>query len=228
MNNSPNGTTVNNPSNGSTMPVGPHRHLLTEKIAIAREIMWSDIGQVLGRVSVVNYEGETIFDTFAYHSKLFKVKELNAGIECADIDPANGAQSFPKVQAQLLELFRDRIVIGHDIERELGAISMPCNIRRMAAGPPPTIFTMAIRDTEKYSRYQKYSHPLSNEGPILHGLARAVLGRRIPQGRRSTVEDAVATMEVYRKAEAGIDGEMKDDVWTMEYYGDAEVDINGE
>lgn len=47
-----------------TKPVGPHYNVLTEKIAIDCEMMRFNIGQVLGRVSVVNYEGETIFDTF--------------------------------------------------------------------------------------------------------------------------------------------------------------------
>lgn len=51
-------------SNKFMKPVGPHYGLLTEKIAIDCEMMRSIIGQVLGRVSVINYKGETIFDTF--------------------------------------------------------------------------------------------------------------------------------------------------------------------
>jgi hypothetical protein len=41
----------------------------------------------------------------------------------------------------------------------------------------------------------------------LKNLAREVLGRQIKQGRVSSVKDAVATMEVYRKAKAEIDKE---------------------
>lgn len=51
-------------SNKFTKPGGSHYNLLTEKIAIDYEMMQSNIGQALGRVSIVNYEGETIFDAF--------------------------------------------------------------------------------------------------------------------------------------------------------------------
>ena len=60
---------MNTTSNKSTMPVGPDRNILTEKIAIDCEMMRSNIGQVLGRVSVVNYESETIFDAFVCYPK---------------------------------------------------------------------------------------------------------------------------------------------------------------
>jgi hypothetical protein len=50
-------------SNEVTMPVGPDHDILTDKVAIDCEMMRSNIGQVLGHVSVVNYEGLTIFDT---------------------------------------------------------------------------------------------------------------------------------------------------------------------
>jgi RNA exonuclease 4 len=59
------------------MPVGPHCNILTEKIAIDCEIMRSNIGQVLGRVSVVNYEGETIFDTFVCFPKPIKIRNTD-------------------------------------------------------------------------------------------------------------------------------------------------------
>ena len=50
--------------NVSTTTVGPYCDILTEKVAIDCEMMQANIGQVLGRVSVVNYESRTIFDTF--------------------------------------------------------------------------------------------------------------------------------------------------------------------
>lgn len=127
---------MNKTSNEIKMPVGPHRNILTEKIAIDCEMMRSNIGQVLGRVSVVNYESETIFDTFVCYPKpinITKTDEEFSGIDWNDIDPQNGAQPFSEFQAQLVELLRDRIVIGHDIEKDLKAISMdlPSHIMRL-------------------------------------------------------------------------------------------------
>ena len=90
---------MNTTSNKSTMPVGPHRNILTEKIAIDCEMMPSNIGQVLGRVSVINYDSETIFDTFVCYPKsiITNTQKKFSGIDWADIDPQNGAQLFSEV-----------------------------------------------------------------------------------------------------------------------------------
>lgn len=206
---------MNTTSDGFTMPVGPHHNILTEKIAIDCEMMRSNIGQVLGRVSVVNYKSETIFDTFVCYPKPINITNTDeefSGIDWNDIDPQNGAQLFSKVQAQLAELLRDRIVIGHDIQKDLKVISMDLQshilrVQGVALRPTPVTFYMAVRDTQKYSRYRQYASQGAHQGPSLKNLALEVLGRQIKQGRTSSVEDAVATMEVYRNAEVDIDRE---------------------
>lgn len=69
---------------------------------------------------------------------------------------------------------------------------------------------MKVRDTQKCSRYQQYAAHGAHQGPSLKILAREVLGREIKKGRISSVEDAVATMEVYRRAEAEIEKEQRE------------------
>jgi RNA exonuclease 4 len=196
----------------------------SEKIAIDCEMMQSNIGQVLGRVSVVDYEGAIILDTFVCYPDPVTIKSTDkpySGIDWGDIEPQNGAQPFSKVQAQLTELLRGRIVIGHDIEKDLKVISIniPSKILRLrgvvAPGTPNTL-SVTIRDTQKYSGYRQYANPGANQGPSLKNLALHVLGRQIKQGRVSSVEDAVATMEVYRKAEAAIDQEQSRWILTMQ------------
>jgi len=202
-------------SNTFTKPVGPQYNVLTEKIAIDCEMMQSNIGQVLGRVSVVNYEGETIFDTFVCYPEPINITNTDeefSGIDWNDIDPQNGAQPFSEVQVHLVELLRDRIVIGHDIQKDLKVISMdlPSHILRLqgvALRLTPVTFDMTVRDTQKCSRYRQYANRGAHQGPSLKNLALEVLGRPIKQGRVSSVEDAIATMEVYRNAEADIEQE---------------------
>ena len=204
-------------STKSAMPVGPHRNMLTEKIAIDCEMMRSNIGMVLGRVSVVNYECETIYDTFVCYPepiKITKTDEEFSGIGWDDIDPQNGAQPFFEVQAQLLELLRDRIVIGHDIQKDRKVISMDLQyhiqkLEGVAVWPTSIPFSMTVRDTQKYSAYRQYANRGAHQGPSLKNLALGLLGRRIKLGQVSSVEDAVATMEVYRNAEVGIDREQE-------------------
>jgi RNA exonuclease 4 len=66
---------------------------------------------------------------------------------------------------------------------------------------------MKFRDTQKFSGYRQYANHGAHHGPSLKNLAFKVLGRQIKRGRVSSVEDAVATMEVYRNAEVDIDQE---------------------
>jgi RNA exonuclease 4 len=209
------GVEVHTKSNKFTMPVGSHDDLLTGKIAIDCEMMRSNIGQVLGRVSVVNYEGDTIFDTFVCYPEpitITNTEEEFSGIDWNDIDPKNGALSFPEVQARLVELLRDRIVIGHDIQKDLKVISMdlPSHILRLqgvALRLTPVTFDITVRDTQKCRRYLQYANRGAHQGPSLKNLALEVLGRPIKQSRVSSVEDAIATMEIYRNAEADIEQE---------------------
>ncbi|KAL6166636.1 hypothetical protein ACJQWK_07978 [Exserohilum turcicum] len=197
--------------------IGPHLELLTKKIAIVCEMMQSNIGQVLGRVSVVNYDGKTIFDSFICYPEpvnITNTDERFSGIRWADIDPQNGARPFSEVRAQLSELLRDRVVIGHDIEKDLRVITLDLaarilQLQGVARSATRLKFDISVRDTQKYSGYRKYANPGAHQGPNLKNLALGVLGRSIKQGPVLSVEDAIATMEIYRKAEVEIDREQE-------------------
>lgn len=202
-------------SNIITMPIGPHYNVLTEKIAIDCEMMRSNISQVLSRVSVVNYKCETIFDTFVCYPEAIRITHTEkkfSGIDWNDLDPQNGAQPFSEVQAPLVKLLRDRIVIGHDIQKDLRVISidLPSHILRLqgvALLLTPVTLDITVCYIQKCRRYRQYANPRAHQGPSLKNLALKVLGRPIKQGRVSSVEDAIATMEVYRNAEIDIEQE---------------------
>jgi RNA exonuclease 4 len=192
-----------------------NRDTLTKKVAIDCEMMQVNIGQVLGRVSIVSYDGQTVFDTFVCYPEPIKITNTHreySGINWGDIDPKNGAQPFSEVQTRLVELLHDRTVIGHDIQKDLTAISMdlPACVSKLQGMPriaTPIAFDVTVRDTQKYSGYRKYANRGAYQGPSLKNLSQQVLGRLIKQGRVSSVEDALATMEVYRNAEIAIDQE---------------------
>jgi RNA exonuclease 4 len=73
----------------------------------------------------------------------------------------------------------------------------------------PVSFDIRVRDTQKCRRYRQYANLGANQGPSLKNLTLNVLGRPIKQGRVSSVEDAIATMEVYQEAEADIEQEQE-------------------
>lgn len=89
-------------------------------------------------------------------------------------------------------------------------MDLPSHILRLqgvARRLTPVTFDMRVRDTQKCSRYRQYANRGAHQGPSLNNLALEVLGRPIKQGRVSSVEDAIATMEVYRNVEADIEQE---------------------
>ncbi|KAJ8116083.1 hypothetical protein OPT61_g2417 [Boeremia exigua] len=189
----------------------------TKKIAIDCEMMRSNIGSVLGRVSIVNYEGETVLDTFVCYPGpviVTKTNKEHSRIRWEDIEPQNGARPFSEVQTTLIELLRDRILIGHDIQKDLKAIAMDLSAhverlegRGITRTIQPLRLDVSVRDTQKYSGYRQYAIRGAHQGPNLKNLALNVLRCRIKEGRISSLEDAVATMQIYRKAEADIDRE---------------------
>jgi RNA exonuclease 4 len=71
----------------------------------------------------------------------------------------------------------------------------------------PIAFNITVCDTQKYGEYWKCANRGAYQGLSLKNLSQQVLGRLIKQGRVSSVEDALATMEVYRNAEIAIDQE---------------------
>jgi RNA exonuclease 4 len=110
------------------------------------------------------------------------------------------------------EMMRSNIsqVLGHDVQKDLKVISidLPSYIRRLqgvAMRPTPVTFDMTVRDTQQCSKYRQYANLEAHQGPSLKNLALKVLGRPTKQGRMSSIEDAIATMEVYRNAEADIE-----------------------
>jgi hypothetical protein len=49
------------------LTIGPHHHLLTSKLAIDCEFMPFNKGQLLGRVSLLDVDGEIGYDTFVHY-----------------------------------------------------------------------------------------------------------------------------------------------------------------
>jgi RNA exonuclease 4 len=141
--------------------VGLLRNILTRNIAIDCEMMHANIGQVLGRVSIVNHEGQTVFDTFLCYPESIEITNTNqvySGIDWDNINQKNGTQPFSEVQTQLVELLHDRTVIGHNIKKDLRAIlidvpACASKLQDITRFATPIAFNVTVRDTQKYSGY---------------------------------------------------------------------------
>ncbi|KAJ2757242.1 3'-5' exonuclease [Coemansia pectinata] len=136
---------------------------------------------MLARVSIVNYYGHVILDT--YVKPLEPVTDYRtwvSGIRKADL--AHG-RAFKVVQEEVATLVKDRVLVGHAIKNDLAAL--------MISHPP-----LLIRDTSRYPEFKKLN---KGAAPALRKLAASLLSITIQEGEHSSVTDAKTTMLLYRK-----------------------------
>lgn len=99
------------------------------------------------------------------------------------------ARSFEEVQTDIAAILKDRVLVGHAVKNDLEAIMLGHPKRDM-------------RDTSKFSGFRKFS---AGKTPSLKKLAKEVLGVEIQDGEHSSIEDARATMLLFRRHKPAFD-----------------------
>lgn len=135
------------------------------------------VSNVLGRVSIVNSKGETIYDKYIKpRQTVTDYKTAVSGIRREDIE--NG-EMFTKVKKEVTVLLKDKIVVGHSIQRVL---------RILRILHPPHM----IRDITCYYKFKQFGEPRG-----LKRLALDFLGIKIRNNEHSSVEHAHAALQLY-------------------------------
>ncbi|GES64412.1 Nop53-domain-containing protein [Aspergillus terreus] len=131
-----------------------------------------DHDSALARVSIVNFNGEQVYDSFV------RPKEMVTDWRT-------------HVQKEVAEIIDGRILVGHALRNDLDALLLSHPKRDS-------------RDTSKYPPYRKVA---GGGSPRLKVLASEFLGLDIQGGAHSSVEDAKATMLLYRRDKDGFERE---------------------
>ena len=141
----------------------------------------------LARVSIVNYHGHQLYDSFV----LPKEPVTDYRTHISGITPAllQTARSFEAVQADIAKLLDGKILVGHAVKNDLRALKL---------GHPK-------RDTRDTSRYPAFRQLAGGKTPSLKKLAKEVLGVDIQGGEHSSVEDARATVLLFRREKDGFE-----------------------
>ncbi|KAK0559012.1 3'-5' exonuclease [Tilletia horrida] len=148
---------------------------------------------VLARVSLVNWHGYTLYDTFVKPAeKVTDYRTWVSGVRPRDLA---SAPSFAEVQSRVAELIKGRTLVGHAIQNDLKAL--------LLSHPFPL-----IRDT---SAYQGLRDLARTKYPSLRVLAKLVLGIDIQRhgDAHSSVEDARATMAIFRAHKSAWDQSLR-------------------
>lgn len=171
---------------GGNKLIGPSKYL-----AIDCEMVGTGpqgrIGQ-LARCSIVSYDGDVVYDKFIRPS----VPVTDYRTRWSGIRPRDLANATPHVEArkEILRLLMGKVVIGHAIHNDFKALGYS----------HPTALT---RDTSRIPLLNVKAGFGEHECASLKRLTKAIFNRDIQVGRKghSSVEDAKATMELYKVVE---------------------------
>lgn len=152
----------------------------------------------LARVSVVNYHGHQIYDSYVQIPAKVTVTDYRTDV--SGIEPKHlrkdVARPFKEVQDDLKILLSGRILVGHAVKNDLDVLILKHDRRY-------------IRDTSKYSKFRELAQ-IPGRTPSLKILAEKLLGVEIQVGAHSSVEDARATMALFRLEKEGFDLEVRE------------------
>ena len=148
---------------------------------------------MLARVSLVDGAGATLYDKFVRPmEKVTDYRTHVSGVRPQDLRPDHGAVDFRVSQKEVAALLKGRVLVGHALHNDLKVLMMD---------HPPVM----TRDTGKYwplmkpKRLPKPGQQMGTMKPRpLRVLAKVLLRRNIQGAEHSSVEDAVATLDVYR------------------------------
>jgi RNA exonuclease 4 len=148
---------------------------------------------LLARVSVVNFHGEQIYDSYVQPPPKALVQDYRtfvSGVTKQHLRP-DYARPFAQVQKEIAALLHDKILVGHALKKDMEALQL----------------THPKRDIRDTSRYAPFRVESKGKPPALRNLARSELGIIIQTGEHSSVEDARATMGLFRKEKQGFEEE---------------------
>lgn len=142
----------------------------------------------LARCSLVSYDGDVVYDKFIKPTQpVTDYRTRWSGIRRSDLI---GATPYSEARKEILKLLHEKILVGHAIHNDL----------KVLAYSHPKALT---RDTSRIPLLNRKAGFPEDQVISLKRLIKALFNRDIQTGRRghSSVEDAKATMQLYRVIE---------------------------
>lgn len=138
----------------------------------------------LARVSIVNFKGEVLYDKYVVNNKepVVDYRTWVSGIRPEHLKSPD-AVSFEQAQKDVHAIISNRILVGHAIHHDMHALLLS-HPRKL------------IRDTAVWRGLRR---PPTRKTPSLKKLAQEILGMKIQAGEHDSVEDARATLMIYKR-----------------------------
>ena len=158
---------------------------LTSALALDCEMVGVGDGgfkNALARVSIVNENGECVFDTFVKpRETITDYRTAVSGIRPRDI---KGARDVVDVQNEVAKLLEGKRLVGHGLSADLKALMLQHPKQK-------------LRDTAEYKPFRRANGAKES----LKNLAKLECGIDIQEGEHSSVSDAYANMRLFQSVE---------------------------
>lgn len=138
------------------------------------------VDSALARVSLVNYHGEVLLDT--YVRPVEKITDYRTAVSGVEAHHLRDAPSLAEVQERVWNMIKGKILVGHSLRNDFRVLLLE-HPHKM------------IRDTSRYWPFRKIARGAS---PSLRRLAKEFLGLEIQDKSHDSVEDARVAMLLYR------------------------------
>jgi RNA exonuclease 4 len=165
-----------------TMPV-PH------ELCVALDCEMVGVGSqrssVLARVSIVDFRGMPIFDTFVrVEEKVTDYRTFVSGVRPQDLESPH-AMEYGECRRKVQRLLAGKILVGHALENDLKVLCLnhPWD---------------QIRDTSVHPPFMKLDPTTgAYQARRLRDLSQSILGKVIQQNEHDSLEDARAALNLY-------------------------------
>uniref|UniRef100_K3WDF0 RNA exonuclease 4 n=1 Tax=Globisporangium ultimum (strain ATCC 200006 / CBS 805.95 / DAOM BR144) TaxID=431595 RepID=K3WDF0_GLOUD len=139
---------------------------------------------VLARCSIVDYDGNVVYDKHV--RPVEKVTDFRTHVSGIRSHTLKNAIPFAQCLKEVGKIMKDKIIVGHALKNDFQALMFT---------PPKNM----IRDTARYRPYMRRKMNGTKLYPkSLKNLAEEVLGLQIQSGEHDSVEDARATLQLYK------------------------------
>ncbi|KAL4476210.1 hypothetical protein ABPG74_009943 [Tetrahymena malaccensis] len=142
--------------------------------------------QELARVSIVNYNGHVLLDTYVRPQK--KIKNYLTKVSGITFTHIKNAPTYPEVKNKIFDLLKDKIIVGHSVQHDLTAIKFEPSKDNMT------------RDISNYKELKQQGKKVS-----LKKMVKQELGITFQEGSHDSISDARAALLIYKKYQKQID-----------------------
>ncbi|XP_071138125.1 uncharacterized protein [Mytilus edulis] len=137
----------------------------------------------LGRCSVVDFYGNVLYDQFVKPDEpIFSYRTKWSGIRKKNL---KNAIPFATAHQQIWNLLLGKIIVGHALFNDFKVMKIQYTGKH-------------VRDTASYKPLRALANLSENTAPKLKNLSQILLGRTIQTKEHCSVEDSMATLDLYK------------------------------